>query len=554
MMGTRISTKDLLSSRSGLAGFVVLWLILVVLASKVWFFITGDIRAVVAAVPDDTAYFYKIAWNVVQGKGLTFDGINPTNGFQPLWLYALLPLAWLMRSASPEDYFRAALVYQALIVLSAGVVLFFALRRVSPLGATLIAVAIFYFLSRSYFTNGMETGVLLLSAALVLLYALRYRVFFENNPKVALGFGGLLGVLLLARLDTIFVVGIIYLFVLGRIWSLWRRGENPSATVKDAVWSLVALIVVTLPYFAYNKLAFGALMPISGTLKNSFPYIVQPEFGLGRFGLRDLALVGTALAFCLWFLFYLRNRLHVVSSERKLLMIATLIGSLSVLAHYLNTALFMKWAVFSWHFAFYYLNFCLIVASGLTYFLERYPRFVKVASVGAVCVVFLASGYIFVRTSKYYGHSGWHSVSYEAAVWARNNTHPDAIFAMKDAGIFGLFSMRRVINLDGLVNNMEYQEALHRKQLNAYFAQKGVQYLVQHAMWDIPEHNRLMLTGDYEFIERSYRSNKYDTVSDPIRLYKRDEVYRKVFYEKAINTDTVFAIWRLRPSGLEAQR
>lgn len=193
MMGTRISTKDLLSSRSGLAGFVVLWLILVVLASKVWFFITGDIRAVVAAVPDDTCYFYKIAWNVVQGKGLTFDGINPTNGFQPLWLYALLPLAWLMRSASPEDYFRAALVYQALIVLSAGVVLFFALRRVSPLGATLMAVAIFYFLSRSYFTNGMETGVLLLSAALVLLYALRYRVFFENNPKVALGFGGLLG-------------------------------------------------------------------------------------------------------------------------------------------------------------------------------------------------------------------------------------------------------------------------------------------------------------------------------------------------------------------------
>ncbi|MFN7018861.1 MAG: hypothetical protein ACK4RG_06250, partial [Fimbriimonadales bacterium] len=40
------------------------------LFSKVWFYLTGDIRAVVSSVPDDTAYFYKIAWNVAHGKGL----------------------------------------------------------------------------------------------------------------------------------------------------------------------------------------------------------------------------------------------------------------------------------------------------------------------------------------------------------------------------------------------------------------------------------------------------------------------------------------------------
>ncbi|MCX7924951.1 MAG: hypothetical protein N2554_03955, partial [Fimbriimonadales bacterium] len=93
--------------------YVALFLMaIVVFYAKGWFYLTGDIRAVVSSVPDDTAYFYKIAWNVVQGKGLTFDGINPTNGFQPLWLYVLLPLAWVMRDAAPEAYFRAALIYQ----------------------------------------------------------------------------------------------------------------------------------------------------------------------------------------------------------------------------------------------------------------------------------------------------------------------------------------------------------------------------------------------------------------------------------------------------------
>ncbi|MFN7018862.1 MAG: hypothetical protein ACK4RG_06255, partial [Fimbriimonadales bacterium] len=262
---------------------------------------------------------------------LTFDGINPTNGFQPLWLYFLLPLAWVFRDASPENYFRAALVYQAVIVIAAGLPLFFALKRVTSLPVALVTLAGFYVFSRHQFMNGMETGCLVLCSNLLLAYTLQYRIFINYNLLAALGFGGLLGLLLLARLDMIFLIAAIYLFVAGRVWALWRAGANISAIVRDAVLSLIALIAVSAPYFVYNKLVFGAMMPISGALKNSFPYVVQPEFGLNRFNVRSLIAVGAALAFCLWYLFILRSRLSVYADGTRLLYLAAFVSALTTL-------------------------------------------------------------------------------------------------------------------------------------------------------------------------------------------------------------------------------
>jgi hypothetical protein len=35
---------------------------------------------------DDAYYYFKVAQNISEGKGSTFDGINPTNGYHPLWI------------------------------------------------------------------------------------------------------------------------------------------------------------------------------------------------------------------------------------------------------------------------------------------------------------------------------------------------------------------------------------------------------------------------------------------------------------------------------------
>ena len=35
---------------------------------------------------DDAYYYFKVAQNISEGHGSTFDGINLTNGYHPLWM------------------------------------------------------------------------------------------------------------------------------------------------------------------------------------------------------------------------------------------------------------------------------------------------------------------------------------------------------------------------------------------------------------------------------------------------------------------------------------
>ena len=42
--------------------------------------------------PDDAYYYFEIAKNVARKGIVSFDTLNQTNGFQPLWLLLLLPL------------------------------------------------------------------------------------------------------------------------------------------------------------------------------------------------------------------------------------------------------------------------------------------------------------------------------------------------------------------------------------------------------------------------------------------------------------------------------
>src|SRR5438105_15832144 len=40
---------------------------------------------------DDAFYYFRIARNIALGHGSTYDGVNSTNGYQPLWLAVLVP-------------------------------------------------------------------------------------------------------------------------------------------------------------------------------------------------------------------------------------------------------------------------------------------------------------------------------------------------------------------------------------------------------------------------------------------------------------------------------
>src|SRR5215213_1582845 len=46
---------------------------------------------------DDAYYYFKVAQNISEGHGSTFDGINRTNGYHPLWMLICIPIFALAR-------------------------------------------------------------------------------------------------------------------------------------------------------------------------------------------------------------------------------------------------------------------------------------------------------------------------------------------------------------------------------------------------------------------------------------------------------------------------
>ena len=48
-------------------------------------------------IRDDAYYYFKVAENIGLGHGSTFDGINPTNGYHPLWMLVCIPIFALAR-------------------------------------------------------------------------------------------------------------------------------------------------------------------------------------------------------------------------------------------------------------------------------------------------------------------------------------------------------------------------------------------------------------------------------------------------------------------------
>jgi hypothetical protein len=504
-----------------------------------------EMEAVVSRIPDDTGYFYKIALNVVHGKGLTFDGINKTNGFQPLWLYLLLPLAYAMRESPVDLYLRAALIYQLGLVAASGVVFFFAVSLLSRWSAALAATILFYIFGIRHFANGMETGILALCLSALLYFSLRYRPLSnECSLKCTFMFGLLMGLAVLARLDMIFLPIILYVYSFWKVLFSANRLDIVHLAKRLAA-STIVLLLVTLPYFIYNKIYFGAFMPISGQLKNSFPYILQPSFGTDRFPppvIQILVLIAIGLLVATFF--FLRSRAVFNTLERYKFGIL-LIGATYVLMHYLHTALFMKWAVSGWHFAFYFLYACVLFAYILDRFLSHIPAFALRPA--AAIVIIALFGVLVDRTYRAATTQPrhWQPHSYRAAVWVRNNLPPDARLALRDAGLFGLLSERSVVNLDGLVNNLEYQECLRMRRLNDYFRQKGIQYLVLHAYWPNAPKYEEFVSATYTHLDIPYRSHLHETFSDPIRVYREDEVYRSPVYHDSRH-NTAFVIWRLR--------
>jgi hypothetical protein len=273
-------------SRRAIAGVTCLLFVVPVLADLA---LSGRARAFGYFAPD-AFYYLTVARNVVEHGSLSFDQLHGTNGFHPLWQFALAAI-WGVGELA-RVYERDLLILVLLVDLAA---ITWALSllaracagdgdRLSPLfvfvpagvySLVLLAVWPSGLATRAEdpqplygtlwtYVNGME------SALVLLCYAAAAQAFACRRPldddREALRFGGLLALMTLARLDHALIAG----GVLGELaFAAWRRRDR--AALGRLARAGVALALPIAIYCVVNQLVYRSFMPVSGALKSSFP-------------------------------------------------------------------------------------------------------------------------------------------------------------------------------------------------------------------------------------------------------------------------------------------
>lgn len=168
---------------------------------------------------DDAYYYFKVAQNISEGRGSTFDGINPTNGYHPLWTLVCVPIFSLARFDLILPL-RVLLVVMAALSVAAAILLFRLLKR--PVGEPIAMLAAAYWgldltIHGVITQQGLETGLVALSVMLFLrlMQVLDKKETLSGKDFAKLALAALF--VLFSRLDGI------YLVLIAGVWMVFRR-------------------------------------------------------------------------------------------------------------------------------------------------------------------------------------------------------------------------------------------------------------------------------------------------------------------------------------------
>jgi hypothetical protein len=481
---------------------------------------------------DDSYYYFGVARNIVLGNGVTFDGMNPTNGWHPLWMLMLLPI-YKLTAASPELALR---VVFSLVAVIAGATFWTAYRVLGLWMERLIALLASSLLLAPMFLNamlnGLETGVLILLMLVTVWHTARHDLFSPRTSwsRDAL-LGALLGLVFLARLDSAFFVMAFGLVIVGRWARECRRDREmgPAALIRKAVISGGVFLLVAAPYVIWNRMTFGHIVPISGAVKSSFPEIAfRLERLLGfhaLYGVMQLAVATVALIVLeIWH--FRRPQHYRVPSVLWALWLGAIL-------HFAYSMLFMRWAAHWWHYA----SYIPLVLLSVGLLLERVRAWLKLPAVawrlalGGALAVCVAGMWADARLRGEH-HEPWLA----AALWTRDNLPPDAVVGMMDCGLYGYFNGHRTVNLDGVINGYAFQEALRDGRFSEFLASCGVTHIADYHV------NYRDGRFSINVPARLHRAPGAQIVATPDAEVHRSEPYRHV---AAKHGETRFVIWKL---------
>ena len=170
---------------------------------------------------DDAYYYFKVAQNISEGRGSTFDGINVTNGYHPLWMLICVPIFALARFDLILPLRVLLLVMSGLSVATA-ILLYRLIGRIfaPAIGAIAALFWVFSFdVLAIVYQHGLETGI-----AAFFIVLLIYKLYeFDRSwrtqavsKRQILTLGILAALAMFSRLDLVFLAAMVGLWVVFR--------------------------------------------------------------------------------------------------------------------------------------------------------------------------------------------------------------------------------------------------------------------------------------------------------------------------------------------------
>ncbi|HEX6792114.1 MAG TPA: hypothetical protein VF247_12450 [Candidatus Krumholzibacteria bacterium] len=420
----------------------------------------GNIDLVQRYTGDDAYFYLVIARNFADGIFSSFDGIHFTNGYHPLWM---VPLALIGTVFRDRDAFLLASILLGILLDAAALWLLwsFALRHFEDRSVAYLVLggAVFFLVLPSWYC--LEAPLAVLMMLLGVVYCMRH--FDDMRPRSNLVLGLLLGCVVLARLDSIFYVGPIFLVRL-----VSQRGKGAPAAHALSIGVFVAVVSA---YVAFNLVMTGHMVPISGAIKSSFPVPTLTNIPLSPGRLART--IPPVLAAVVVVLVLRTGRASAPVTKPVAGMFAGM--NVGVIGFGIYEFLFQKdaaWGLRPWHFA--VPNLIALISTGM-FVLPLVPRRARYALAVVVLGVCVAGG-----VGKY-GRRQIRDIPsydiYHTATWIRENVPDGDVIAATDPGSIAYFGGHKTVNLDGLVNSFEYQEIVAAGKLQEYLDENRVRYI-----------------------------------------------------------------------------
>jgi hypothetical protein len=413
---------------------------------------------------DDSFFYIKTASNFSKGLGSTFDGINPTNGYHPLYFISLVILFFvpnLLFKASPEFLYRIVVLFHLIMIIGIQFFVYKAFRNIYKYNFKKISLLLLFILLSSFVfirDFGLESHLACLIISIFL--------YIKSKELVAGGNSILLKSLLitglfLTRTDYIFSF-IPVLLILDFYLSTRRK--------KYILISLTVLFITVILYYTLNYLFFGNINTVSGKLLNGFPSInlksnidtllIDPAKLYNQF----VRIILTIVVFVVFCFHYLKSKTkNDTVSKFNLIILGLGAGSVVFTVIHLTYNIY---SIREW-----YMTppvFIAIIMISIFFFNRKIILKISlILSVILLIYVFYGSR---LKNLKYV--SGYEYAKSLNTIVKEN----ESIYQIDYCGVIGFFSGRSVVDGDGLINSFEYLDYLKKNKIDEYISKYNIKY------------------------------------------------------------------------------